>query len=86
MQSFGRKPKYLNYLRFIAYIKQIYIVELKLWHGEKAHEKGLLQFANYLERSAVNEGYLIIFDHAEVKKWDSKWVESDGKKIFEVWI
>ena len=37
-------------------------------------------------RQAVNEGYLLIFDHAEVKKWDSKWVESNGKKIFAVWV
>jgi len=70
----------------ITYLKQKYIAELKLWHGEKAHEKGLLQLADYLDRQAVNEGYLLIFDHAEVKKWDSKWVESNGKKIFAVWV
>ena len=70
----------------MSYIKQKYIAELKLWHGEKAHEKGLLQLADYLDRQDVNEGYLLIFDHAEVKKWDSKWVESNGKKIFAVWV
>jgi hypothetical protein len=52
----------------ITYIKQKYIAELKLWHGERAHEKGLSQLADYLDRQAVNEGYLLIFDHAEVKK------------------
>jgi len=26
----------------ITYINNKYIAELKLWHGEKAHEKGLL--------------------------------------------
>jgi len=70
----------------ITYINHKYIAELKLWHGEKAHEKGLLQLADYLDRQAVDEGYLLIFDHAKVKKWDSKWIESNGKKIFSVWV
>jgi PD-(D/E)XK nuclease superfamily len=56
----------------ITYYEHKYIAELKLWRGEKLHEKGLIQLANYLETQQVKEGYLLIFDHAKVKNWASE--------------
>ena len=56
------------------------------WRGEKAHEKGLVQLVNYLDSQALTEGYLLIFDHSEVKKWHSEWIEVENKKIFSVWV
>ena len=70
----------------ISYLQHKFVAELKLWYGEKAHEKGLVQLANYLDIQSLNEGYLIIFDHAEIKNWRSEWVEIDDKKIFTVWV
>jgi Predicted AAA-ATPase len=70
----------------ITYLQHKYIAELKLWYGQKAHDKGLTQLADYLEKQALNEGYLLIFDHSEIKKWDSEWIEIQGKKIFAVWV
>lgn len=32
------------------------------------------------------EGYLLIFDHSEVKQWHSEWLAIQGKKIFAVWV
>ena len=70
----------------ITYLQYKYIAELKIWRGQKAHEKGLLQLNDYLDTQAVNEGFLIIFDHSEVKNWHSDWTEVEGKKVFMVWL
>ncbi len=70
----------------ITYLNQKYVAELKLWYGQKAHEKGLLQLVDYLNIQSLSEGYLLIFDHSEVKDWRSEWVEVGGKKIFAVWV
>jgi hypothetical protein len=70
----------------ITYYEHKYISELKLWRGQKLHEKGLLQLANYLETQQVTEGYLLIFDHAKVKNWDSEWTTVQNKSIFMVWV
>ena len=70
----------------ITYLHQKFVAELKLWYGQKAHEEGLKQLADYLDRQNLNEGYLLIFDHSEVKNWHSEWLEFDEKKIFAVWV
>jgi Predicted AAA-ATPase/PD-(D/E)XK nuclease superfamily len=70
----------------ITHLSSKYIIELKLWRGTKAHEKGLRQLANYLDMQGLQEGYLLIFDHAEIKKWDSAWVDFEGKKILTAWV
>ncbi len=70
----------------ITYLKEKYVVELKRWYGPKAHDKGLTQLADYLDRQNLNEGYLLIFDHSEVKNWHSGWTESQGKKVFVAWV
>jgi hypothetical protein len=70
----------------ITYLQHKYVAELKLWYGQKAHEKGLIQLADYLDTQHLDEGYLLIFDHSEVKNWHSEWTEVQGKKIFAVWV
>jgi hypothetical protein len=70
----------------ITYLHQKFVAELKLWYGEKAHAVGLKQLSDYLDRQNLDTGYLLIFDHSGVKKWHSEWLETDGKKIFMVWV
>ena len=70
----------------ITYYQFKYIAELKIWRGEKAHEKGLIQLAQYLDKQGFNEGYLLIFDHSSIKSWASKWEEVQNKKIFMIWV
>jgi hypothetical protein len=70
----------------ITYLENKYVAELKIWRGEKAHEEGLLQLNDYLAIQGLKEGYLIIFDHSEVKNWRSEWCEVEGKKIFMIWV
>ena len=65
----------------ITYNQFKYIVELKIWYGEAAHQKGLLQLADYLDRQNLQTGYLLIFDHSKEKQWQNDWIEVDGKRI-----
>jgi hypothetical protein len=70
----------------VTYLRDKFIVEMKLWRGPKYHEKGLVQLSDYLDTQGLKEGYLIIFDHSEVKNWQAEWIEAHGKKIFVVWV
>jgi Predicted AAA-ATPase/PD-(D/E)XK nuclease superfamily len=70
----------------ITYYNEKYIIELKIWRGEKAHQKGLIQLADYLESQQVEEGYLLIFDHHKIKNWSCVATIEKGKRIFIVWV
>jgi hypothetical protein len=72
----------------VDYGKQQFVVEMKLWHGEKRHEDALAQLCEYLDGKGMDEGYLLTFDFRKGTrerntKW-AKWVEYDGKRIFDV--
>jgi hypothetical protein len=41
---------------------------------------------NYLESQQLDEGYLSIFDHTEIKKWANEWITVQGKRIFMIWV
>ncbi len=75
----------------ITYNKKMYILELKRWHGQEYHKKGLLQLGEYLEQYGLSEGYLLIFDFRESKNEAGKVdevnvnVENKVKKIVEVY-
>ena len=68
----------------ITYYQHHYVAELKIWRGPVAHEKGLGQLVDYLERLGLDTGYLLIFDTNKKKKWDKDWVNVQGKRIF--WV
>ena len=70
----------------ITYNQHKYVAELKIWHGQGTHEKGLEQLSDYLDRLKLTEGYLIIFDHSTVKTWHSEWITYKDKKIFAIWV
>ena len=70
----------------ITYLQHRYLAELKIWRGEAAHQQGLLQLSDYLNRLSLTEGYLLIFDNAKRKSWKKEWVEVEGKKVFVVWV
>jgi hypothetical protein len=70
----------------ITYLEQKFIAELKIWRGEAAHQVGLQQLCDYLDRDGLDKCFLIIFDHAEVKNWRNEWIEVRDKKVFAVWV
>jgi len=63
-----------------------FIVELKIWRGEKYEEDAYKQLVGYLETKKAGKGYLLIFDFRKEanKTRKAEWVEVDGKGIFEV--
>ena len=65
----------------IVYNQFKYVVELKLWYGAVAHEKGLQQLSDYLDRQGLQTGYLVIFDHSKKKSWKKDWTEVNGKRV-----
>ena len=70
----------------VTYYNEKYIIELKIWRGEKAHEKGLQQLSDYLTVQSLTEGYLLIFDHAKTHNWRNHWIDFQDKRIFAVWV
>jgi hypothetical protein len=71
----------------IDYLKQQFILELKLWHGNSRHEDAYEQLAAYLHSKNADCGYLLTFDFREKpdKRYaESKWIECDGKRIYDV--
>jgi len=73
----------------VDYRAEQFIVELKLWYGEMAHEKAYEQLFAYLESKSKDIGYLLTFDFRKeenVGKPQVKWTEYKGKKIFDVLV
>ncbi|MEM8526614.1 MAG: AAA-like domain-containing protein [Bacteroidota bacterium] len=70
----------------VTYFQHRYIIELKKWYGEQAHQKGLLQLTNYLDIHGVDEGFLVVFDERKGKEWRTEEVTVEEKKVFGIWV
>jgi len=68
----------------ISYGGEEFIVELKLWRGNKKHELAYEQLHGYLESRDASTGYLLTFDFRQNKEPRVAWVEYKGKLIFDV--
>ena len=69
----------------VTYGKQEFIVELKIWRGEKYEQRGRDQLADYLAARGKDEGYLVTFDFSKEKHdTDPEWVDVNGERVFEV--
>jgi len=70
----------------VDYGREQFIIELKLWYGESAHEKAFDQLSGYLKSKGLLEGYLLTFDFRKEKNRTAKaqWVEYKGMRIFDV--
>jgi Predicted AAA-ATPase/PD-(D/E)XK nuclease superfamily len=70
----------------VTFFQHKYILELKMWRGDKAHKKGLAQLTDYLERQKQQQGFLVIFEQNKEKTWKKGWIRTNGKKVFAVWV
>lgn len=68
----------------ITFGNEKFIVELKIWNGEKYEDKGLNQLAEYIDFQGLNTGYMIVFNFNKDKKYKAEWIEVNDKRIFEV--
>ncbi|MDM8515909.1 hypothetical protein QUF76_06895 [Desulfobacterales bacterium HSG16] len=72
----------------VTWLHQKHVIELKIWRGKAAHQKGILQLVDYLDRWHLQTGYLVIFDFRtpKHKKWTCEWIKTSGKNIFTVMV
>lgn len=72
----------------ISYGGQEYIVELKIWHGQKYREKGLAQLEEYLKSRNCDKGYLISFNFNKNKEYlrNTVMFEKSGKEVYEIMV
>ena len=62
------------------------VIELKIWRGEKLHQKGLKQLSDYLDMYNLKKGYLLIYDFNQTKIYKTENINFLDKEIFTVWV
>lgn len=67
----------------IDYLGKQYIIELKIWHGERYHEAGKKQISEYLDHFSLNTGYMLSFNFNKKKEPGVKRVQLGEKVLFE---
>lgn len=68
----------------VNYDRQEFIVELKIWRGDKYEQTGREQLSEYLAIRGMDEGYLLTFDFSKNKQdVVPQWIKMNGKRIFE---
>ena len=58
-----------------------YIVETKIWEGEKRYKAGKKQLMTYLNLEQADEGYYVVFDHRETPTPLTETETADGMTI-----
>lgn len=67
----------------IHYMGRRYIIELKIWRGERYNQKGEQQIIDYLNYWNLDTGYMLSFNFNKNKESGVKRVEVRGKVLFE---
>ncbi len=72
----------------VSFAGEEFVIELKIWRGEKYEVEGKVQLAEYLKTRNLNEGYLVTFSFLKNKtiQEEPEWIEHDGKQIYEAII
>ena len=70
----------------ITYNSFKYIIELKVWRGEKYHKNGVAQLNDYLDIHDMNRGFLLVFNFNQNKEYKKEVVIESKKEIFTVYV
>ena len=72
----------------VTYGEQEFVIELKIWRGEKYEIEGKEQLSEYLATRNLDEGYLVTFSFLKNKviQEEPQWIEHNGKRIYEAVI
>ena len=70
----------------VDYLGQQYVIELKIWRGERYNEEGERQISEYLDYFHLNTGYMLSFNFNKKKEQGLKWVEIGDKVLFEATV
>jgi len=69
----------------VNYLKQQFIIELKIWRGQKRHHDGYEQLLGYMDKKGLNEGYMLTFDFNQKKQIGKGWIDIDDvRRIFDI--
>ncbi|MCL1792620.1 MAG: AAA-like domain-containing protein [Oscillospiraceae bacterium] len=70
----------------VDYGREQFIIELKLWRGERYNDEAYEQLLGYMESKKAATGYLLTFDFRKGanKTRRAEWLDFGGKKIFDV--
>ena len=67
----------------VDYLGQQYILELKIWRGERYNADGEKQISEYLDYYNLSTGYMLSFNFNKKKEQGVKRIEIGGKVLFE---
>ena len=67
----------------IDYLGQQYIIELKIWHGERYNAEGEKQISEYLDYFGLSTGYMLSFNFNKKKETGVHLVSVGDKMIYE---
>ena len=67
----------------IQYLGRRYIIELKIWRGERYNADGEKQIVDYLDRFGLDTGYMLSFNFNKKKKQGVERVCIGDKVLFE---
>jgi len=70
----------------VTFNQKKFVIELKVWHGEKYAQEGREQLCRYLEFQNLNKGYMVFFNFNKNKKYDLINRKIDNKSIFEITV
>ena len=62
---------------------KLYIIELKIWHGDEYNKRGEQQLVGYLEDYHVDKGYMLSFNFNRKKQSGIRKIIVNGKTIVE---
>ena len=67
----------------VDYLGQQYVVELKIWRGQRYNEAGERQLREYLDYFGLDTGYMLSFDFNKNKETGVKRIEVEDKILYE---
>ncbi|WP_026506331.1 AAA-like domain-containing protein [Butyrivibrio sp. MC2013] len=70
----------------IDYLGHQYIIELKIWHGERYNESGEKQISEYLDYFNLTTGYMLSFNFNKSKEIGVKRVYFGDKLLYEATV
>lgn len=70
----------------VTYNRVKYIIELKIWRGQKYEEKGLHKLSEYLDSQGEQKGYMVVFNFNKDREYTGMWTDVDGKSVFVVMV
>ena len=67
----------------VDYLGKQYIIELKIWHGERYNAEGEAQIMDYLDYWKIDTGYMLSFNFNKNKETGVKRIQKGNRILYE---